>query len=234
MVMDALESYLSAHQAELPENDSRLLREVAYERLKDALRHASLQPGEPLSENRISKALGISRTPVREALQMLSQEGLVEIIPGRAVFVASRSFREVLDVLYMRLLLEPELVRMVAETISAEQLDIMWDCLDRMDTAVDQEDRSAWSKADTVWHETLSDACPNRLLGEMVLQMRNRIHRYSNVDNQLKIEQLRLGTAEHRHIVEQIARRDAENAALAMRQHLESLRSNLFSQLIYA
>ncbi|NJN53973.1 MAG: GntR family transcriptional regulator [Anaerolineae bacterium] len=61
--MDALESYLSAYPADVPENDSRLLREVAYERLKDALRHASLQPGEPLSENRISKALGISRTP---------------------------------------------------------------------------------------------------------------------------------------------------------------------------
>lgn len=232
--MDALESYLSAHQAELPENDSRLLREVAYERLKDALRHASLQPGEALSENRISKALGISRTPVREALQMLSQEGLVEIIPGRAVFVASRSFRDVLDVLHIRLLLEPELVRIATETMTTEQLDTMWDCLDRMDTAVDQEDRPAWSKADTVWHETLSDACPNHLLGELALQMRNRIHRYSSVDNQLKIEQLRTGTAEHRHIVEQIARRDAEGAALAMRQHLESLRSNLFSQLIYA
>lgn len=234
MVMDALESYLSVQQAELFENDSRLLREVAYERLKDALRHANLQPGEPLSENRISKALGISRTPVREALQMLSQEGLVEIVPGRAVFVASRSFRDVLDVLYIRLLLEPELVRMVAEAINPEQLDTLWDCLDKMDMAVAQEDRPAWSRADTVWHETLSDTCPNRLLGDMVLQMRNRIHRYTSIDNQLKIEQLRSGTAEHRQIVEFVANRDAPGAESAMRQHLENLRSNLFSQLIYA
>jgi len=232
--MDALESYLSAHQTELPEDDSRLLREMAYERLKDALRHANLQPGEPLSENRISKALGISRTPVREALQMLSQEGLVEIVPGRAVFVASRSFRDVLDVLYIRLLLETELVRLVAETVTAEQLEILWDCLNKMDTAVAQEDRSAWSRADTVWHETLSDACPNHLLGDLVLQMRNRIHRYTSIDHQLKIEQLRLGTAEHRQIIEHIANRDALAAESAMRQHIENLRSNLFSQLIYA
>jgi DNA-binding GntR family transcriptional regulator len=231
--MDELERYLTNHQTEFPDNDSRLLREVAYERLKDALRHASLQPGEPLSENRISKALGISRTPVREALQMLSQEGLVEIIPGRAIFVASRSFRDVLDVLYIRLLLEPELVRLAAETVTAEQLDTLWDCLGKMETAVTQEDRPAWSKADTVWHETLSEACPNHLLGELALQMRNRIHRYSNVDHQLKIEQLQAGTAEHRAIVTAIAAHNAAAGEAAMREHLENLRSNLFSQLIY-
>ncbi|NJN53974.1 MAG: GntR family transcriptional regulator [Anaerolineae bacterium] len=171
---------------------------------------------------------------MREALQMLSQEGLVEIVPGRAVFVASRSFRDVLDVLYIRLLLEPELARMAAESVTPEQLDILWDCLDKMDTAVSTEDRSAWSRADTIWHETLSDACPNRLLGELVLQMRNRIHRYTSIDNQLKIEQLRMGTAEHRRIIENIASHDAEAAEAAMRQHLENLRSNLFSQLVYA
>ena len=70
--MDDLEQYLIDHQADYPTANSRLLREVAYERLKDAIRHADLNPGEPLSENRISKVLGISRTPVREALQMLS------------------------------------------------------------------------------------------------------------------------------------------------------------------
>lgn len=232
--MDELENYLLKYQTDYPENNSRLLRELAYERLKDALRHASLQPGEPLSENRISKALGISRTPVREALQMLSQEGLVEIIPGRAVFVASRSFRDVLDVLYIRLLLEPELARMAAEAITPEQLDVLLDCMDKMETAVINEDRPAWSKADTVWHEILSTACPNHLLGELVLQMRNRIHRYSSIDHQLKIEQLTMGTAEHRAVVNAIVDHNAPAAETAMREHLENLRSNLFSQLIYA
>lgn len=231
--MDELERYLTANQAEFPEGNSRLLREVAYERLKDAIRHARLSPGEPLSENKISKMLGISRTPVREALQMLAQEGLVEIIPGRAVRVASRSFRDVLDVLHLRLLLEPELVRLAAEAITAAQLQILTDSLEKMETAVENEDRPAWSKADTVWHEILSDACPNQLLGEMVLQMRNRIHRYTSIDHQLKIEQLRNGTAEHREIVEAIAARDAEAAESAMREHIENLRRDLFNQLIY-
>lgn len=231
--MDQLERYISAHDADYSANDSRLLREVAYERLKDAIRHANLPPGEPLSENRLSRMLGISRTPVREALQMLAQEGLVEIIPGRAVRIANRSFQAVVDVLHLRSLLEPELTRLVAENISAQQLDELWDCLLRMETAVREEDRTAWARADALWHELLSAACPNELLGEVTLQMHNRIHRYASIDNELKLEQLRKGTAEHRLIMEAMSAGDARGAEQAMREHLDSLRKNLFDQLIY-
>jgi DNA-binding GntR family transcriptional regulator len=231
--MDALEQYIVNHKANFYETDSLLLREIAYERLKDAIRNANLPPGEPLSENRLSKLLGISRTPVREALQKLSQEGLVEIIPGRAVRIANRSFRDVVDVLYIRLLLEPGMMRLVAENISQAQIDLLWNCIVHMEGAVENQDRPGWAKADTVWHETLSDACPNQLLGEMVLQMRNRIHQYANVENELKIQQLKKGTAEHREVTEAVASRDGERAEQIMREHLVSLRENLFDQLIY-
>ena len=231
--MDQLERYISAHDAEYPSDDSRLLREVAYERLKDAIRHANLPPGEPLSENRISRMLGISRTPVREALQMLAQEGLVEIIPGRAVRIANRSFKAVVDVLYIRSLLEPGLVRLATENATPEQMDRLWECMATMEQAVRDEDRRAWARADALWHETMSAACPNDLLGEMTLQMHNRIHRYSSIDNELKIEQLRKGTAEHRAIMEAMRAQDADAAEQAMRDHLENLRNNLFDQLIY-
>ncbi len=231
--MDELERYLIANQPDSPADDSRLLRDVAYERLKDAVRHADLDPGQPLSENRLSKILGISRTPVREALQSLAQEGLVEIIPGRVVTVASRSIQDVLDTLQIRLLLEPELIRLATESIAREQLDTLCRCVKVMEEAVEQKDRPAWSRADTLWHETLSAACPNTLLGEMVLQMRNRIHRYANIDHKLRIEQLRDGTAEHRRIVEAVAASDAAAAETAMREHLENLRDNLFNQIFY-
>ena len=75
--MDRLERYLNDQTGSLIENQDLLRREIAYERLKDALQHADLEAGDVLSENRLSKALGISRTPVREALQQLAQEGMV-------------------------------------------------------------------------------------------------------------------------------------------------------------
>ncbi len=231
--MDALERYITQHEAKLSDEETLLLREVAYERLKDAIRNANLPPGEPLSENRLSKLLGISRTPVREALQKLAQEGLVEIIPGRAVRIANRSFKDVVDVLFIRLLLEPAMMRLVSENVSDEQVELLWNCVVHMEGAAESGDRSGWAKADTVWHETISASCPNQLLGEMALQMRNRIHQYANVENDLKIEQLKNGTAEHRLITEAVASRNGEMAEEIMREHLISLRENLFDQLIY-
>lgn len=232
--VDKLEQYLLSHQTDYPDSDSQLLRDIAYERLKDALSHADLEPGEPLSENRVSKALGISRTPVREAFQMLSSDGLVEVIPGRAVRVATRNFRDVVEGLHVRSLLEPEMVRLATEAISQEQLAVLWQSQAEMEAAVVVGDRRAWSIADTVWHETLCNSCPNQLLGELVMRMRNRVHRYTAIDHQITLDQLRVGTAGHREILQVIAARDSEAAGRLMREHVEDLRQNLFSQLIYS
>lgn len=232
--MDDLERYLSTHAA--PSEDgasSRLLREVAYERLKDAIRHANLQPGQPLPESRLSRILGISRTPVREALQQLAQEGLVQIIPGRVVTVAAHSVQEVLNVVHLRSLLEPELVRLAAETITDEALDELWQSLSEMETAVENDDREGWSKADTSYHETLGEACPNDLLSEMSLQMRNRVHHLAVVDSQTNPARLAACTREHREIVEAIAARDPQAAEEAMHRHIDKLRMSLFDRLSY-
>lgn len=232
--MDELEQYLSTHSAPSEEGaSSRLLREVAYERLKDAIRHANLQPGQPLPESRLSKILGISRTPVREALQQLAQEGLVQIIPGRVVTVAAHSVQEVLNVVHLRSLLEPELVRLAAETITDEALDELWQSLSDMETAVENDDREGWSKADTSYHETLGEACPNGLLSEMSLQMRNRVHHLAVVDSQTNPARLAACTREHREIVEAIAARDPQAAEEAMRRHIDKLRMSLFNRLSY-
>lgn len=233
--MDELERYLSTHAAPSQDSSSsRLLREIAYERLKDAIRHADLQPGEPLPESRLSRLLGISRTPVREALQILAQEGLVQIIPGRVVTVAAHSVQEVLNVVHLRSLLEPELVRLAAETISDEALDDLWQSLRSMEEAVDNDDREGWSKADSRYHETLGEACPNALLSEMTLQMRNRVHHLAVVDSQTNPARLAACTREHREIVEAIAARDPQAAEKAMRRHIDELRMSLFNRLSYA
>ncbi len=227
--MDNLESYLTQQEYT---NDSprRRLRDTAYERLKDAIRHAALQPGQPLSETYISKILGISRTPVREALQQLAQEGLLQIIPGRAVTIAAPSVQNVLNVIHVRSLLEPEVVRLVAETASAETVQKLWAAQAKLEQAVEQSDRAAWSKVDTDWHETLSQACPNALLAELTLQMRNRAH-YVSVDNQTTQTRMLDCTTEHRRVIEAIAAGDAPAAEQAMRQHVHELRESMFRRL---
>ncbi len=232
--MDELERYLTTHAVPDGDGSSRLLREVAYERLKDAIRHADVQPGYPLSESHLSRLLGISRTPVREALHQLAQEGLVNIIPGRAVTVAAHSVQDVLNVVHMRSLLEPELVRLVAEAISEEGIKTLWRAIEAMEKALEDDDKEGWSIADTLYHETIGNACPNDLLGEMTLQMRNRVHYLANIDSQTNPARLAACTREHREIVEAIAARDAQNAEAAMRRHIDKLRQSLFNRLSFS
>lgn len=231
--MDKLELYLANQPEHLMNNPARLRRVTAYERLKDAIQHADLEPGQPLSETRLSEWLGISRTPVREALQQLAQEGLVDVIPGRAVTVAARSVQDVLDVVHLRMLLEPELVRLASETASPSELESLKESVAKMQAAIEVGDQMAWSKADTQFHEVIGGACPNAMLNETVLQMRNRVHQIANVDSQTNPTRLAECTQEHQEIVHFMIRRDSAAAAEATRAHIEKLRESLFSRLRY-
>ena len=227
--MDKLEKYLS-ERVEINNVDTRLLSEVAYERLQDAIKLAVLQPGEPLSETRISRALGISRTPVREALQRLAKDGLVQVIPGRAVTVAAPSLHEVLDALHIRGLLEPEVVRLAAEALPEDEGTVLQDLTAEMERVARAGDRTAWTKLDIKWHEFLSHSCPNHLLGQMVLQARNRM--YNRGAGEHVLDQYIIdGTLEHKQVVEAILAGDGEAAERHMREHIRNLRENLFKRL---
>lgn len=229
--MDALEQYLLEQNYEDAQN-GRPLHEIAYKRLGDAIRHADIQPGAPISANQLSKVLGISRTPVRQALQMLAQDGLVEIIPGRAIAVASRSVREILDTLVVRSLLELKMIELIVENITPEQLQNLQDIQKQLEQAVIDRDLLAWSKVDVIWHETLNKACPNQTLAEMNLRLRNRIHRNVNMVNKLGWDVLQQGTAEHGEIIQAIANKDKEQAVAFVAKHLTNIRENLLKQLI--
>lgn len=209
---------------------TRLLRETAYERLKDAIRDGELQPGEPLSEARISEAFQISRTPVREALQQLAQEGLVQFQANRTVTVATLSLPEVLNVLHLRSILEPEIARLVAESISKPAVEVLQKSIAAMEEAVKSGDRAAWSRADTVLHETLAGACPNDLLGRFGLQMRNRMQLLAT-DSQTTQARLIACTAEHRAIIRAIEKGDPDQAHAATREHLRMVRESFFKRL---
>jgi DNA-binding GntR family transcriptional regulator len=206
------------------------LRDAAYVRLKNAIQHQELQPGQALSETHLSKILGISRTPVREAIHQLVQEGLLQVIPGRAVTVAAPSVQGILNIIHIRSLLEPEVARLLAESPTPEVVAALRETLTKMQQAAEQGDRAAWSRADATWHEILAKACPNSLLGELTLQMRNRTHGLS-VDTQTTSTRILDCTVEHRRVVDGIAAQDPQAAEQAMRQHIQELRESMFRRL---
>ncbi len=229
--MDVLADPPAPHLVDSTAADSSvLLSDMAYANIKEAIRLARLQPGQALSETRLSRQLGISRTPVREALQMLAQEGLVQIIPGRAVTVASPSVQDVMDSIHVRLLLEPEVVRLAAKHITPTQLETLQEAQAGLEQAIANRDRAAWSRADNVYHETISAACPNQLLGELAMQYRNRVS-YLSIDAMGNFERLAACTHEHRQIVDAITAHDSEAAAQTMRDHIDLFRQSIFRRL---
>lgn len=208
-------------------------REFAYTRIKDAIRNSQLKPGEPLTETRLSKLLGISRTPVREALQQLVQEGLAESVPGHAVTVANRTIQDLFDVLHIRSLLEPEQARLVAEAITDEQLEALETVTERLVRTAQRHDLLNWAVEDAAYHEILKEACPNRLLSETVIQLKTRVHHMANIDTHTDPARLKACTEEHRAVVEALKTRDGNLAREAMEAHIDALTNSLLRRISY-
>jgi GntR family transcriptional regulator, vanillate catabolism transcriptional regulator len=228
--IDKVEQYLLEHRNN-GNGDKRLLREVAYERLYDALRNVDVEPGDPLPEMRLSNALGISRTPVREALQQLAADGLIQFIQGRAITIAPRSAQEVFDALHVRELLEPQAVKLCATVMSMHELERLQRLTSEMEETARLGDRAGWSRADREWHEVVCTACSNKLLGQMVLLARNRMY-HRGSDEHVPAQYLIDGTEEHKRVVEAIIAHDAERAEQLMHKHLLTLRENIVNRFV--
>jgi DNA-binding GntR family transcriptional regulator len=229
--LEPLQTYLQAQNLEEIKS-ARRLRDIAYARLADALHHVDIAPGTALPETALSQFLNISRTPVREALQELAKDGLIQFINGRALTLPTPSAQMLFDALRVREMLEPEVARLAAAHITTHDLEKLIALTTEMEQAAQRGDRPAWSNADRAWHETLSNACPNALLGEMVLQARYRMYRKGS-DDHVVDQYLIDGTQEHRLIVDAIAARDGVLAMERMLQHLASLREHVFRRLVH-
>jgi DNA-binding GntR family transcriptional regulator len=227
--LEKVEYYLLEHKSDY-DHENLLRREVAYRLLYDAFRNLELEAGVSVSTVWLSKIIGISRTPVREALQQLATDGLIQIIQGQAVTIAARSAQEVFNALRVRELLEPESARLCATGIETEALLILQDLTFAMEQAAHNGDRAAWSRADKEWHEVLCEACPNKLLGQMVLLARSRMY-HRGSDEHVPVQYLVEGTKEHRQIIDAIAEHNDVIAAQLMRDHLQQLKENLFKRL---
>ncbi len=214
------------------DDSPKLLRDVAYEWLRDAITQGELPPATPLSEVQLAREMQISRTPIREALQQLEREGLVRIIPGRSASVAAPSMTEVMEVVHLRFLLEPELARLAARSATPAHKETLEQTLEQMEAASREKDWQDWARLDNLFHETLSEACPNKLLSKQVLQLRNRVHYMIN-DSQGERKRVGACTDEHRTVAEAIIAGDTELAESAMRTHIEKLRASLFAKFAH-
>lgn len=206
------------------------LREAVYDAIAEMIITRELRPGEHLVENEIATHLGVSRQPVREALQRLQTEGWVDLRPAHGAFVHVPTDEEADQLLAVRCLLEAESARLAAENATPEQLERLRELQQTGEAtlaaaghksalAADVQERLVATNA--ALHAHVVEMSGNRVLADLIASVDRRVRWYY-----LPIARSRGRSAwdEHAEVIDAIAAKDSRRAAVLMRQHTERTR----------
>ncbi|MDO4344378.1 MAG: GntR family transcriptional regulator [Eubacteriales bacterium] len=211
-------------------NEYLPLRDVVFNTLRRAILKGELKPGERLMEIQLAQRLGVSRTPVREAIRKLELEGLVLMIPRRGAVVAEITVQDLEDVLEVRAALEELAARRACENITDEELRELKRAANDFKRALESRDLLACVETDVAFHEIICRAAGNRRLQQMLLNLREQMYRYRM--EYLKDERMhKLLIEEHDTIRRALKKRDPVKAGSAMKVHIENQRVSMVQNL---
>lgn len=209
-------------------DDDPSLTEKAYRAISNAIARLQLKPGETLTQDRLAKWLSISRTPVREALRRLEQDGIIQTAPGRGLIVAELTIRDAEDMLELLALLDTQAAALAARRRTPAQGQRLVDIAEELMRAAERHDVEAWQEIDHPYHETLLEASGNAHLRRSIEDVRRRLQRIT-YHLSVQPEHMLEGTREHLEIAQAICDGDAERAAEQMRKHLEIMHTMAMS-----
>lgn len=197
------------------------LRDVVFRTLREAILRGKLQPGERLMEIALANQLGVSRTPVREAIRMLELEGLVVMIPRRGAAVAGISPRNLRNVLEVRKALEELCVELACIRMTEEQFTRLKIASKAFERALGTDDVTAIAQTDEAFHDVIFESTDNEKLILLLNQLREQMYRY-RVEH-IKSKQMRANLLkEHQAIVSALEKRDQEEAKRLIGCHIDN------------
>lgn len=202
-----------------------------YDRLKDAIITGTLRPLERISENKVAADFGLSRTPVRQALQRLEAEGLIQVVPKRGSFVSRPTVEDILEIYQIRTPLEAACARVAAERIEESQLALL-DRLVRVEQARGPgraADRSL--RAAAQFHAVIYGCSRNQRMATLLVDLQNQVHRV-RVLWPSTVARLGDTWSEHAAIVEALRARDGAAAERLMTEHLEKARLSTLHRIL--
>lgn len=197
------------------------LRDVVFNTLRQAILRGELKPGERLMEIRLANQLGVSRTPIREAIRMLELEGLVIMIPRKGAQVAQITEKDLNDVLEVRLGLEELATRFACERIRSEALGDLYRASRKFESLLETDDLQALAKADVEFHDIIYQATDNARLVQLLNNLREQMYRY-RIEYLKKKECYPQLLSEHKAIIEAIESHDKEKATAITGQHINN------------
>lgn len=207
-------------------NSYKPLRELVFDAIHEAIVDGTLEPGERLMEAQIAEELGVSRTPVREAIRKLELANFVVMIPRRGAYVADISLKDVADVFEIRGALEGLAAELAAERASDEEIEGLERLLVEIGKAIEVKDVELLVELDTQFHDLLLKASRNERLGQILSLLREQIQRF-RTQTLASPSRMRVALDEHRGLVEALAARDGELAGRLAAQHIESAENSL-------
>jgi GntR family transcriptional regulator, rspAB operon transcriptional repressor len=196
---------------------------IAYEAIKKGIINHSLSPGAPLSESVLTKELGTSKTPIREALQQLEKEGFVENIAGKGAFVSRISFQDIVEIFEIREILECEVIKRVAERgfFIASEVDAIRKKFESSE--INGMTPSNYFKAGAQIHNFVFEAFRNKRLLEFYKGLEEHIERLRlYFFKQIHLERSEESLKEHLEILNALIAKDPARAEKAMRTHLQN------------
>lgn len=196
--------------------------EFVYKSLLADIRAGKLKPGDRIREEVVAASLGVSRTPVREALQHLQTRGLVEIATGRGTIVVDVSMHEAIEMYAMREVLEGAAARFAAQHALPAEISIMQDLLEEFVAAKGDPKQLAY--VNHRLHRTIYRAARNKYMHEALNHLDDSLSLLQGTTFELE-ERFEPADREHREIVAAIANRDADAAEAASRRHIREAQS---------
>ncbi len=202
------------------------LRETVYDEIKLKILQGKIPPKTRLMEVPLAEQMGVSRTPVREAIRKLEEEQLVTIEPQHGAYASDISKQDILDVLEVRLDVESLAARLAAERITKEKLDRLTKLADIYQDYIDEGDMDAMIEYDTRFHSLIAEATGNKLLIKITENIQEKVIRFRYVYYD-DFRRAQKQPHEHREIISALATGDPEKAAECMATHIRLLQTEV-------
>ena len=206
---------------ELNMNDFLPLRDVVFNTLRQAILRGELQPGERLLEIHLADKLGVSRTPIREAIRKLELEGLVLMIPRKGAVVAEITEKSLRDVLEVRRALEELAMKLACEKILDEEIEELKVAAKEFEDALKTGDVTVYAEADVKFHDIIYRTTDNQRLIQLLYNLREQMYRY-RVEYLKKAENYPKLIEEHNAIFDSLANRSKQDATSSIREHVKN------------
>ncbi len=209
------------HDLKVNMNEYLPLRDVVFKTLRQAILKGELEPGERLMEIQLAERLGVSRTPIREAIRKLELEGLVLMIPRKGAEVAKISEKSLRDVLEVRRSLEELAIELACQRMGEAEIEQLTEAQQDFAQAIRVGDAMAIAESDEHYHDIIYQGTMNPRLVQILNNLREQMYRY-RLEYIKDADKHQILLAEHEQILKAIKVRHVAEAKEAMRAHIDN------------